>query len=291
MNKIFIDTEFLEGSQKFRIPYTNIAIGNTKPTIDLISIALVREDSHYYAISKDFNLREAWNRYDEKINEKYDPFQEESAHNPHYIRTYWIRENVLLPIYKQNVGGDARNHIDFSYKGMKLLLNKIGKTNKQILEEVKDFISLKSLLDFGKDSILGLYGMSSEMRATFDGRMEYIKMNWGEPEFYGYFADYDWVNFCWLFGKMNELPDSFPKYCKDLKQMLDAKVNALNWVYGQHLSKNDASLKSNLGKKVSFNDKLEAIKELDSFPKEVEYHDALLDAKWNFKLYKFLQAI
>lgn len=41
------------------------------------------------------------------------------------------------------------------------------------------------------------------------------------PEFWGYYADYDWVIFCWIFGKMIDLPSGFPMYCKDLKQLLD----------------------------------------------------------------------
>lgn len=41
------------------------------------------------------------------------------------------------------------------------------------------------------------------------------------PEFWGYYADYDWVIFCWIFGKMIELPKGFPMYCRDLKQLLD----------------------------------------------------------------------
>jgi hypothetical protein len=77
MNKIFLDTEFLEGKQKIRIPFTNISIGETKPIIDLISIGLVREDgSNYYAISKDFNLKEAWERHDVELNENFNAFQE-----------------------------------------------------------------------------------------------------------------------------------------------------------------------------------------------------------------------
>ena len=56
--KYFLDTEFIEGNQKR-------FFGKTKPTIDLISIGMVAEDGReYYAISKDFNLKEAWNRYD-----------------------------------------------------------------------------------------------------------------------------------------------------------------------------------------------------------------------------------
>lgn len=41
------------------------------------------------------------------------------------------------------------------------------------------------------------------------------------PEFWAYFADYDWVVFCWLFGRMIDLPRNFPRYCKDFKQSMD----------------------------------------------------------------------
>jgi hypothetical protein len=39
-----------------------------------------------------------------------------------------------------------------------------------------------------------------------------------QPEFWGYFADYDWVVFCQLFGRMVDLPKGFPMFCMDLKQ-------------------------------------------------------------------------
>lgn len=41
-----------------------------------------------------------------------------------------------------------------------------------------------------------------------------------DPQFWAYYADYDWVVFCWLFGRMIDLPDPFPKWCRDLKQLL-----------------------------------------------------------------------
>ena len=44
-----------------------------------------------------------------------------------------------------------------------------------------------------------------------------------EISFYAYYADYDWVVFCWVFGKMIDLPEGFPMYCRDLKQMIDEK--------------------------------------------------------------------
>ena len=56
--KYYLDTEFHEYKK------------NGIDTIELISIGIVAEDGReYYAISKDFNLKEAWNRYDIKIEQ------------------------------------------------------------------------------------------------------------------------------------------------------------------------------------------------------------------------------
>lgn len=47
----------------------------------------------------------------------------------------------------------------------------------------------------------------------------------GKPEFWGYYADYDWVVFCQLFGPMIALPKGYPMFCRDLKQLCDAVGN------------------------------------------------------------------
>lgn len=49
-----------------------------------------------------------------------------------------------------------------------------------------------------------------------------------DPVFYGYFCDYDWVAFCWLFGTMMELPHGFPMYCRDIKQTAD-EIGFSDW--------------------------------------------------------------
>lgn len=74
-------------------------------------------------------------------------------------------------------------------------------------------------------------------------------------EFYGYYADYDWVIFCWIFGTMLELPKGFPMYCRDLKQMLDER-----------------NLDSEWKKK--------------NCPDPEDEHNALADANWNYNLFK-----
>lgn len=42
-----------------------------------------------------------------------------------------------------------------------------------------------------------------------------------EAQICGYYCDYDWVAFCWLFGSMIDLPKGLPMFCWDLKQFLD----------------------------------------------------------------------
>lgn len=41
------------------------------------------------------------------------------------------------------------------------------------------------------------------------------------PQFWAYYADYDWVVLCQLFGRMIDLPKGWPMYCRDLKQEAD----------------------------------------------------------------------
>jgi hypothetical protein len=246
--KYFIDTEFLEGTQKTWFGK------QTKPTIDLISIGIVAEDGReYYAISKDFNLKEAWNRYQWR--------NWNSVHNEVLTqKVYWIRENVLLPIYTEHVSGDARNHISFSYMGMKHILKNYGKTNKQIAKEIRNFIMSENY-DSGGMVLLG----------------DFYPNDTPKPEFYGYYCDYDWVVFCWLFGKMIDLPKGFPMHCKDLKQELDEKAKSL--------FERTLEINSN----VSFDEALKYLQNKNSFPKQTNEHHALADARWNFELYKFIQ--
>jgi hypothetical protein len=213
--KYFFDTEFIEGTQEK-------IIGTTRPTIDLISIGMVDEnDREYYAVSNDFNLKEAWNRYDIK----HDHGKPQGLGD---AKVYWIRENILLPIFNEFYITAFDTKIPpFCYESMETLLSRIGKPNKQIAYEILQFIG------------------------------NYTRYN---PEFYAYYASYDWVVFCWLFGKMIDLPRGFPMYCKDLKQMMDDKGLTKEW------------------KRINC-------------PDPIGEHNALIDAKWNISLYRKLVEI
>lgn len=277
--KYFIDFEFLEGDVPCQIKGFNIPRWLIKPnnTIQPISVGICSsDDREYYAISKDFNLKEAWNRYDE-IKDGFRDF----GLTPNYKKVYWIRDNVLKPIFielrakeveeyniaqRRNVVLDFPTY-SFCFIEFKRLINKYGKTNKQIAEEIVQFIDAR-WLEEGNISKGFMYPGGTSIK----------KVKTTNVQFYGYFADYDWVVFCWLFGKMIDIPTGFPMYCIDLKQVLDEK--ALRWC-------------GNIQQKSSifcddFESKLDSIKSCKDYPKQTNEHHALADARWNYQLYKFL---
>jgi 3' exoribonuclease, RNase T-like len=46
-----------------------------------------------------------------------------------------------------------------------------------------------------------------------------------KPEFWAYYADYDWVALCQLYGRMIDLPKGWPMFCRDVKQFADVLGN------------------------------------------------------------------
>ncbi len=166
--KYYLDTEFIE--------YPN--------TIDLISIALVREDGRYlYAENSECDLSMA-NEFVKR----------------HVIPQLIMREGI--------------SHTEL-----------MPDNSLRIMAPRRAIVAL----------ILGLIGDDT-------------------PEFWGYYADYDWVAFCWLFGEMARLPEGWPMYCGDLKQLAD------------HIGIEESQ-----------------------FPAAPSTeHNALSDARWNRDLHKFL---
>jgi len=302
--KYFLDTEFLEGSQErpliLKGKLGNWMIGKPKPTIDLISIGIVAEDGReYYAISKEFNLKEAWNRWQHSFNLNAKLNEEVPC------KEYWLRENVLKPVFLEllnkdnnfrkepsfyekfpNIGtftNDFKN-VYFTYEKLRYLINKYGKTTKQIAEEVKDFcITDYSIAKDDNCNVITWVKETPTILGVIKEMHNPIIIKHSLPEFYAYYADYDWVAFCWLFGTMNDLPYSFPMYCIDLKQELDKKIDFIASIEMLDFNQNF--------KVVSFEDKLKTVKSMLDYPKQTNEHNALADAKWNFELYKFLKQL
>lgn len=174
--KYFLDTEFIESSER--------------KTIDLISIGIIAEDGReYYAISKEFDASTA---------------------------SEWVVENVLNKLPPRP---ETLNSTEVSLR--QRYESKAWKSRKKIKQELLDFI------------------VSDK----------------NEIEFWAGWADYDWVVFCWIFGRMIDLPDGYPFYCNDVIQWMNQ-----------------------LGLKREF---------LPSKPKDA--HNALADAKWVKQAYDTLK--
>jgi len=129
----------------------------------------------------------------------------------------WVRENVLsqLPPYSDEA----------------------WRPRKRIAEEFSQF-------------------MASGRRVTQRKDLSWETKEWPSVhEVWGYYSDYDWVAICQMYGTMMGLPDHFPRYCLDLKQ--------LSWMLG-----NPKHPKQESGE-----------------------HNALADARWNKELYGFLRSV
>lgn len=162
----------------------------------------------------------------------------------------WVRENVLthLPDRWPRPVFDGGSPSAWSRR-------LLWKSNQEIVADIRAFFGYKPVwADYGSDE----FSTDTDI------------------QIYAYYADYDWVLFCSLFGRMIDLPEGMPMYCRDLKQMLDeAYMHQANRYPGK--SRLEAWL--------------EDVKKLPTFPTQTNEHDALADALWNRDLYVFLQRL
>lgn len=278
----YFDTEF---NQRLHKPL----FGKQHVFIDLISIAIVKDnDQQYCAVSKDFDIKAAWFAYQlEQVS------GDQRNVYPEGIKKYWLRENVLKPIWEELCYTEYRENpneikqefwdlldqmpeekrLPFFVKNMlpyphkqlfnlgevKRLVKKYGRTKKEIAEDVKSFVwrSFDSPDDMEEQGV----------------------------DLYAYFASFYYVLLGSIFGLMKDLPMGFPMYCKDLKQYKDDKADMLI---------SQGTRTHTQGNKYYPKNKQEAIEWIEkypAYPKQQNEHNALADAIWNKKLHAFLKTL
>ncbi len=287
--KYFIDQEFHEYKKTVKVLGLPVA---GVWTIELISIGIVSEDDRtYYAICNEFDIKEAWNKYQWKDTGKLDL----SGISLSKEKEYWLRDNVLRSIWKElrdrylkDTQDKWDGHIHtrtvaevFSLGSLNMLIGFYGKSKKEIASDIISFTRPYEGKYFTRET---LEELSELHNFKSDYKPLHFVVHTPQPEFYGYYADYDWVIFCWIFGKMIDLPNGFPMYCRDLKQMLDDKAILLV-VPGKATPKS----KTSFYYPETMDDALKIIKGNEAYPKQNNEHHALADAKWNKALYNFLQ--
>lgn len=180
----------------------------------------------------------------------------------------WVKEHVIIPLYLKTVPPAKRNGIN------EMNFQKFyGLSNKMIADNLKRFVYAQSLPE-------DLIDPPADLFPT-------------DINFYGYFCDYNWVVLCSLYGKMIDLPKGYPMYCRDLKQILDERVEKLDWYYGRDIWSNTGVLGQGPIQagdyRATFKEKLEVVKKrMPGYPQDDNEHSALDDALWNKALHNFI---
>lgn len=112
-------------------------------------------------------------------------------------------------------------------------------------EKASDWVKENVLARLEKDT--KLYKFRSEIKHDI---IEFVDED-ETPEFWAYYADYDHVAICQLFGTMMDLPKNFPMFTMDLKQLAVSQGSP-------------------------------------NLPQQENEHNALDDAKWNKTIYEHL---
>jgi hypothetical protein len=152
----------------------------------------------------------------------------------------WVKKNVLTKLPEKYHKQFVRDDFGMGERMLVSIKNRSYKSLKEIANEVRMFCADK-------------------------------------PVFYAYYADYDWVLFCSLWGSMMGLPDGFPMYCRDLKQMLD-EVAEKGFFPQSHAPSNTE-------------DAVAMLKNHIHYPEQANEHDVLDDAKWNLRLFNFIKTL
>jgi hypothetical protein len=290
--RYYIDTKYNEHFKQQKC--LGFKVGKPIHNIDLISIGIVSEDMQvagktfidmprkYFAISKDFDIKAAWNSYYYKFGLKGAKYNIEVSDDVVTKKVYYIRETILKSIYKNLLKREykaptkygkqaelafyklADEMIEqsirlgsFTLENFTKLINKYGKTNKQIAREIKEFCTVNESMG---------NGILNQVKEFNDDINSVV-------EFHSYYSDYPEILIVKLYGIFKDLPHKFPIYIKSLKQMLDVKVeqmpNVLNVSTGIGNYSND-------------------IEQHPEYPKQKKSYDALSKAIWNKELHKFI---
>jgi len=279
-----MDTEFHEYKKRTKILGGMVPIGEGIPTIDLISIGIVTppvvaynhlhqpQPTQYYAVSSEFDFEDAWNNKWLRENVFPSILRELSFEEREELKEEGMMRNRLPGIssiagtkrYKRNkrllefYKGDSPLSERTLRKETHRLIKKYGKSIPQIRTEILSHIRDVQALTRNTRIDEYINVVPGEFKSPFSPLfLPEVKTT---PRFYGYYADYDWVLFAWMFGRMVDLPKEFPFHCIDIKQMMDA----------------------------------EGVKRSDKgFPQidKSKHHNALSDAVWHMDMYNFVMDV
>jgi hypothetical protein len=189
--RYYLDTEFIEDGK----------------TIDLISIGIVCEDGReFYAINSwcDFSKASTWVK-ENVISKLPDQYVNPQTASPSEIQgmLYW-KDRPTIVKEVADFFGCVGEVSPVEPVGFRKLMRRVHSVSPVWVSRILQFA--------------GLFAYHSKLETKYTVFGE-------KPEPWAYYADYDWVAFCQLFGTMMDLPKGFPMYCRDIKQWCDMLGN------------------------------------------------------------------
>lgn len=94
-----------------------------------------------------------------------------------------------------------------------------------VREDNQEYYAISSEFDeskasqWVKDNVLAKLEPQIIRRSRKEIAVDILNFVGPHPEFWGFFADYDWVVLCQLYGTMMQLPRDWPMFCMDIKQV------------------------------------------------------------------------
>lgn len=75
--------------------------------------------------------------------------------------------------------------------------------------------------DFVKENVLPYLPEESERKSKEQIKKEFLDFigKDKDPQFWASYGSYDWIVICQLFGTMMDLPETFPKFVRDIQQL------------------------------------------------------------------------
>ena len=119
--------------------------------------------------------------------------------------------NFFIDTEFAETGGQPIPTIDLISIGM------ISETGDEFYAESSEF-NIDNCDDWVKKNVLTKLGPPEKRIKRSEIALQLRAFLGAEPVVYGYYCSYDWVVFCWLFGKMVDLPKGYPMRCRDLQQ-------------------------------------------------------------------------
>ena len=168
---------------------------------------------------------------------------------------------IHIAVSDEELKTKTKYHFDteFDENGSTIKLISIGmisEDGREYYAVSKDFDEEKCN-DWVKKNVLPHLPPKEEWKTKKQIKEDLIEFVKGDPEFWAYHSGYDWVVLCQIFGAMVNLPQYFPTYVCDLKQL---------------------SLSRGLNSSDYF-----------PFKQEGTHHNALEDTRFNVKMFEYLK--